>query len=352
MAWLSKFITRIRPAGTRSLSSEERSPTAASHSNALPGATARQDVSAGRDAIVAGRDVFINGHPPRQRYRRPLMAWGLFIAALAGIAISLVFQHGMTASSGALSPGNGQVTLPGGPGQKTSQARVAITSWEEQPLTTGGVRYTFHGTITGQAQEIYVILQDGPPLTTSSAAARPWSVSPPARLSGGRWIVIWDLPRQPADARWAAVAMADIPCGGSGIECSPAPDRPASAIASSTVLPAPSPQAISSPAAPCPTGGFATPYPYSCGTVSGVPLASVPLPLDVACKWAYPGRASGQVSGSEYSIACLDNNGQLLGGFNGAHSLNAWCADSRHTDRKVLPDPQLLDGKWACTGPP
>jgi hypothetical protein len=267
-------------------------------------------VTAGRDAIIAGRDVIINDHPPRQRYRSPaLMGWGLFVAALAAIAVSIVFQAGESSS--------GSVLSPSGPGRATPAVTVAITSWEEQSLTTGGVRYIFHGTLTGQAQEIYVILQEGPP-TASAAAARPWSVSPPARWSGDRWTVVWDLPAEPVDARWTAVAMADITCGGAGIECSPAASQsPATPVASSTVLPARNPEDISGPA---------------------------------ACKWAYPGQASGQVSGSGYSMVCLGKNGQPLGGFSGAHSLSAWCADLRHTNRMVLPDPELLNGRWVCTG--
>jgi hypothetical protein len=76
---------------------------------------------------------------------------------------------------------------------------------------------------------------------------------------------------------------------------------------------------------------------------------SVPIPLGAACKWAYPAQASGQVSGSGYSIVCLGMSGQPLGGFSSDHSLNAWCADPSHTDHKHLPDPELHKGKWVCT---
>jgi hypothetical protein len=75
----------------------------------------------------------------------------------------------------------------------------------------------------------------------------------------------------------------------------------------------------------------------------------VPIPMGAACKWAYPGQATGQISGSSYSIMCLGANGQPLGGFNGAHSLNAWCADSRHTEGKHTPTPALVKGQWVCT---
>jgi len=79
--------------------------------------------------------------------------------------------------------------------------------------------------------------------------------------------------------------------------------------------------------------------------------ASVPIPMSAACKWAYPGLASGQISGTDYSIVCLGPGGQALGGFGGAHSLNAWCADSRHTNRRQLPNPALVNGVWLCTPP-
>ena len=73
------------------------------------------------------------------------------------------------------------------------------------------------------------------------------------------------------------------------------------------------------------------------------------IPMSAACKWAYPGQASGQISGTGYSITCLGTSGQVLGGFGGQHSLNAWCADPRHTDGKHAPDPSLVKGSWACT---
>jgi len=71
--------------------------------------------------------------------------------------------------------------------------------------------------------------------------------------------------------------------------------------------------------------------------------------MSAACKWAYPGQATGKISGSAYSIVCLGANGQVLGGFSGSHSLNAWCADPRHTNGKHLPNPALVKGSWACT---
>jgi len=74
----------------------------------------------------------------------------------------------------------------------------------------------------------------------------------------------------------------------------------------------------------------------------------VPIPLGKACEWAYPGQSNGAYSGNAYSIVCLGTNGQVLGGFGGAHSLTAWCADSSHTDGRRLPDATLLKGIWVC----
>lgn len=71
--------------------------------------------------------------------------------------------------------------------------------------------------------------------------------------------------------------------------------------------------------------------------------------MNSACEWAYPGQASGQISGSGYSIVCLDSSGQALGGFSGSHSLNAWCADPSHTKGASLPNPALINGTWKCT---
>lgn len=76
--------------------------------------------------------------------------------------------------------------------------------------------------------------------------------------------------------------------------------------------------------------------------------ASVPIPLGKACQWAYPGQSNGAYSGTAYSIACLGENGQVLGGFGGPHSLTAWCANSGHTDGRHLPDATLLKGTWVC----
>ena len=86
---------------------------------------------------------------------------------------------------------------------------------------------------------------------------------------------------------------------------------------------------------------------------SAVPTATLPnslIPMGAACKWAYPGQATGAVSGSGYSIVCLGAGGEVLGGFSGSHSLNAWCMDPSHTGGADLPDPQLANGTWACTG--
>jgi len=82
---------------------------------------------------------------------------------------------------------------------------------------------------------------------------------------------------------------------------------------------------------------------------SGSSSTLVPIPLGKACEWAYPGLASGKISGTGYSVVCLGEKGQVLGGFNKSHSLNAWCANSRHTDGRHLPIPALVKGVWVCT---
>jgi hypothetical protein len=74
------------------------------------------------------------------------------------------------------------------------------------------------------------------------------------------------------------------------------------------------------------------------------------IPMSAVCKWAYPGQASGKISGTDDSIVCLGTSGQALGGFSGLHSLNAWCLDDRHTQGANLPDPELVNGRWICTG--
>ena len=106
---------------------------------------------------------------------------------------------------------------------------------------------------------------------------------------------------------------------------------------------------VPSPATLLPSASLSSSAPVSPSSASVPPSSlSQAIPLGAACKWAYPGRATGQFSGGSFSIACLDKNGQPLGGFSGTHSLNAWCADPSHTDGKALPNPELLNGKWAC----
>jgi hypothetical protein len=75
---------------------------------------------------------------------------------------------------------------------------------------------------------------------------------------------------------------------------------------------------------------------------------SVLIPLAAACRWAYPGRASGRTKGSGYEIVCLNKQGHPLGGFGGSHSLNAWCANPSHTAGMFLPNPGLVKGTWEC----
>ena len=94
--------------------------------------------------------------------------------------------------------------------------------------------------------------------------------------------------------------------------------------------------------------GSGQPAPGSSASSSAGHVA-VTIPLTTACKWAYPGHASGKVSGSGYAITCLGLSGQPLGGFSGTHSLNAWCADPRHTNGKHAPSPALVKRVWACT---
>lgn len=78
---------------------------------------------------------------------------------------------------------------------------------------------------------------------------------------------------------------------------------------------------------------------------------AVPIPLAQACKWAYPGQATGAISGSGYNIVCLAANGQSLGGFpdGSGHSLNDWCADTSRTDGYSLPQAKLTPSGWVCT---
>jgi len=124
-------------------------------------------------------------------------------------------------------------------------------------------------------------------------------------------------------------------CSGSG---SPGQAAPATSQPSQTASGAPSQ----------PTPGQPAPTPPASPSSSGVP-AAVPIPMGAACEWAYPGQANGEISGRDYSIVCLGANGQVLGGFSGSHSLNAWCSDPGHTDNKRLPSPELVDGEWLCT---
>jgi YVTN family beta-propeller protein len=73
---------------------------------------------------------------------------------------------------------------------------------------------------------------------------------------------------------------------------------------------------------------------------------SVRIPMSAACKWAYPGKADGRITGSQGSIACLAANGHVLGGFNDPRSLSAWCADPRHTDGRHMSGATLVHEEW------
>jgi hypothetical protein len=113
---------------------------------------------------------------------------------------------------------------------------------------------------------------------------------------------------------------------------------------------APSSQVPRGSSAPSPSlaaSAAASPVPTRPGPGQGP--QSVVIPLGAACEWAYPGQASGATQGSGYSIVCPGTNGQVLGGFSGAHSLNAWCADPSHTDNASLPNPALVRDIWVCT---
>jgi hypothetical protein len=81
-----------------------------------------------------------------------------------------------------------------------------------------------------------------------------------------------------------------------------------------------------------------------------VGLNSVPIPLSAACKWAYPGLATGSTSGSGYDVVCLDANGRSLGGFpdSSQHSLNDWCASPDHTDEMDLGQAKFNGTSWVC----
>lgn len=83
-------------------------------------------------------------------------------------------------------------------------------------------------------------------------------------------------------------------------------------------------------------------------------LMAVPIPIDDACRWAYPGKARGQWTGRGYGIVCLDAQGTSLGGFSdeSGHSLNDWCADPDHTaGNPTLRQARVVPGdpsSWQC----
>jgi len=117
--------------------------------------------------------------------------------------------------------------------------------------------------------------------------------------------------------------------------------RPVAAGPTSTGKPSASASPMSQPTTPS--------APPSLPEPSVTSATSVNILMSAACKWAYPGQSSGKFSGGDYSIVCLGTGGQILGGFSGTHSLNAWCAEPQHTDGKDLPSPALVDGEWLCT---
>lgn len=108
-------------------------------------------------------------------------------------------------------------------------------------------------------------------------------------------------------------------------------------------LPSPSTLLLSEPpSSPAP--------PSSSFTSSPARSFSQAIPFDAACRWAYPGRATGQFSGSSYTIVCLGLGRRPLGGFKGDHSLNAWCADPNHTNGFAGTQPELIGDVWYCAG--
>jgi serine/threonine protein kinase len=175
-----------------------------------------------------------------------------------------------------------------------------------------------------------------------------WDLRLPAQ---GNVIVSYQAHVPPAGAtharllRWAQAltAMEAKLAGGAHARLKNPTTRP---TATPTSLPGPRNSSTT------PGGRTSVPTPGKTHRPSPQP-AAVPIPINQACAWAYPGQASGSWSGSGYSIVCLDANGQSLGGFpdGSGHSLNDWCADPSHTDG----NPTLIQAKltssggWICT---
>ena len=178
-----------------------------------------------------------------------------------GAVIAALIAAGASIWAAYVSQGGGHASSA----PSSAPVKVTITDWSQQPLTTGGVQYVFHGIVTGKDwQEIYVILQSNSlPAEQAMSMSRPWSVSPPATVTGnGQWTIIWDLPAAPIHANWTAVAMAYFSCGGNGVECDEAPldeqaaNNGASAgITSTSTLPSAGPSRLIKPVSPCPSNG-------------------------------------------------------------------------------------------------
>lgn len=134
---------------------------------------------------------------------------------------------------------------------------------------------------------------------------------------------------------------------------------PANATASSCHISTTAPQPTRSAAAPTPAKSLqsaaqttpAAPVQAQPTTAPAPARTEVPIPLDAACEWAYPGQATGVTSGSGFNIVCLDGSGQSLGGFpdGSGHSLNDWCADPSRTQGYELRQAYLASSGWVCT---
>jgi hypothetical protein len=258
----------------------------------------------------------------RQAMKPPVIVLAVLVG-LAGVAIGfIVAPRGSTPSPHPAAHGS-PYTLP--PPASVSPSSPAVLRSSAIPMDAA-CKWAYpgqaSGEISGSDYSIVCLGNSGQVLGgfSGSHSLNAWCADP-SHTSG------YALPQpELIDDVWI--------CGGSGSSSASPP-----MVSPSTLAP------TSSAAAAQPTPSPSIDATNSSGGSASVP---VPIPLGAACKWAYPGQASGKVSGSAYSIVCLGNSGQVLGGFGGSHSLNAWCADPSHTNRKHLPDPKLLKGKWVC----
>ena len=275
---------------------------------------------------------------PRDTFLRKMVAAPVVAVALVGVLVMaigagigyLVGQNGSTRAQGPPTQGPHSVfASPSAPrtasASSPSSAGIGIPVIPMSAACKWAYPGQASGKISGSAYSIVCLGQSGQVLGgfSGSHSLNAWCADP--SHTDGR--------NMPAPALVNGVWMCSSPTGqpapassaGQGPSGSPA------AVASSPPAVASSPAVIASSPA-----------------VAGGP-APVSIPMSAACKWAYPGQASGKISGSAYSIVCLGQSGQVLGGFSGSHSLNAWCADPSHTDGRDLPSPALVNGIWICT---